>query len=137
MHKIEKSHKKTTTKRQRRPSKKLVADLESLAEALPANLLENHEHPQVNIIKHKTLKNRPGAMKRKEKLEQLERDRFMKNMAQMNMMAPSTVAATEPATDMSDTIPVGDEQNSTSGRWAALRNFINQTMDRQPAFNQK
>lgn len=135
MHKIEKSHKKTTTKR-RRPSKKLVADLESLAEALPANFLDNHEHPQVNIIKHKTLKNRPGAMKRKEKLEQLERDRFMKNMAQMNMMAPSTVV-TEPATNMSDTILAADEQNSTSGRWAALRNFINQTMDRQPAFNQK
>lgn len=125
--KVAKSQKKTL--KRRRPSKKLVANLDSLADALPdadeedASELAN----QVNIIKHKTLKHRPGAMKRKEKMEQIERDRFMKNMAQMTAMEQKTVKPQEEAQTAAPSGP-------TSNRWAALRSFISQTMEHQPAF---
>ncbi|KAJ9295995.1 hypothetical protein DTO271G3_5570 [Paecilomyces variotii] len=121
--KIEKTNSKPA--KRRRASKKLVANLDSLADALPdaEETEQNGGNSQVNIIKHKTLKTRPGAMKRKEKLEKMERDRFVKNMAQL--------AGVEAAAAKSDT---GAEQPSVSNRFAALRNFISQTMEQQPAF---
>ncbi|CRG91186.1 hypothetical protein PISL3812_08234 [Talaromyces islandicus] len=128
MAKVAKAHK--TTPKRRRPSKKLVATLDSLADALPDAEHQDHQPElagQAHIIKHKTLKNRPGAMKRKEKMEQLERDRFMKNMSQMNTVESNTAT---PQT----AIPNATESNSTTSRWAALRGFISQTMEHQPAF---
>lgn len=128
--KVVKSHKKTP--KRRRPSKKLVANLDSLADALPdaAEGDQSEMGDQAHIIRHKTLKHRPGAMKRKEKLEHLERDRFMKNMAQMAAMETTTV----PPTTGSE---VNIESNSNSNRWAALRGFISQTMEHQPAFRDR
>ncbi|KAH1272307.1 hypothetical protein KXW98_004895 [Aspergillus fumigatus] len=124
--KIEKSSQKTP--KRRRASKKLVANLESLADALPETETEkNDSSSQVNIIKQKTLQHKPGAMKRRQKLEKVERDRFAKNMAQM-------------ATIQTNVQPVAETQNeasSISNRWAALRNFISQTMEQQPAFKAK
>ncbi|RAL12052.1 FAM207/SLX9 family protein [Aspergillus homomorphus CBS 101889] len=121
--KIEKSSKKSN--KRRRASKKLVTNLDSLADALPEAEEElNASSNQVNIIKQKTLKHKPGAMKRREKLEKVERDRFAKNMAQLSSMeaaAPTIPNAT------SDT-------NAGPNRWAALRNFISHTMEQQPAF---
>lgn len=126
MAKVAKNHK--TTPKRRRPSKKLVATLDSLADALPDAEQDQPElAAQAHIIKHKTLKNRPGAMKRKEKMEQLERDRFMKNMSQMN-----TVESNAPTPQTAE--PNATESNSTTSRWAALRGFISQTMEHQPAF---
>lgn len=128
--KIEKAVQKP--KKRRRASKKLVTNLESLADALPETETgtERTQMPagsQVNIIKQKTLKHKPGTMKRREKLERLERDRFVRNMAQMTGMQPTAAAGTggDASTGQSDTGP---------NRWAALRNFISQTMEQQPAF---
>ncbi|PYI03814.1 hypothetical protein BO78DRAFT_190726 [Aspergillus sclerotiicarbonarius CBS 121057] len=118
---IEKSSQKS---KRRRASKKL-ATLDSLADALPdAEDEVNDPSKQVNIIKQKTLQHRPGAMKRREKLERVERDRFAKNMAQL-----SSMQATAPTNAESNT-----DAGSSSNRWAALRNFISQTMEQQPAF---
>lgn len=118
--KIEKNSAKSN--KRRRASKKLVANLESLADALPEAETDPNDSSQVNIIKQKTLKHRPGAMKRKEKLEKTERDRFAKNMAQMSNIQAAPAPSSEPAAD------------SVSNRWAALRGFISQTMEHQPAF---
>lgn len=130
VNKVAKSHKKTP--KRRRPSKKLVANLDSLADALPD--ADDETHPdlasQANIIKHKTLKHRPGAMKRKEKMEKLERDRFIKNMAQMTAIEQ----ATPQVQPQSESQATDTASSSTSNRWAALRGFISQTMDRQPVF---
>lgn len=116
--KIEKSSQKTP--KRRRASKKLSTNLESLADALPETETElNDPANQVNIIKQKTLRHKPGAMKRKQQVEKVERDRFAKNMAQL-----STVQTPESNAD----------QNPTSNRWAALRNFVSQTMEQQPVF---
>jgi hypothetical protein len=121
--KIEKSSQKAP--KRRRASKKLVANLESLADALPETETDmNDPSNQVNIIKQKTLEHKPGAMKRRQKLEKLERDRFAKNMAQMSSIQTNVQPVAEPQ----------NEASSTSNRWAALRSFISQTMEQQPAF---
>lgn len=126
--KIEKSSAKTH--KVRRPSKKLVASLESLAEALPETETEtNDADGQVNIIKHKTLPHKPGALKRKEKMEKLERDRFAKNMAQMAGVQSTAAADAQ--------VEANAAQDTTSNRWAALRSFISQTMEQQPVFKAK
>ncbi|KUL87597.1 hypothetical protein ZTR_05898 [Talaromyces verruculosus] len=130
VNKVAKSQKKTP--KRRRPSKKLVANLDSLADALPD---ADDETPsavanQANIIKHKTLKHRPGAMKRKEKMEKLERDRFIKNMAQMSAIERAAPKLQQQAENQT----TSTEPSSISNRWGVLRGFISQTMDHQPAF---
>ncbi|EFQ99586.1 hypothetical protein MGYG_02598 [Nannizzia gypsea CBS 118893] len=145
--KIEKSRKKTL--KRRRPSKKLIANLDSLASALPDagdgdEAVSTHiidGNTQVNVIRHKSLKHRPGAMKRKEKLDRMERDRFAKNMGQL--AAGITTTDTDAAMDVQPSVERGGDassttagggSNSTSARWAALRSFISQTMDQNPEF---
>ncbi|KAI9814816.1 MAG: hypothetical protein M1827_003082 [Pycnora praestabilis] len=120
--KIEKADNKAK-KRRRRPTKKLVATLESLADALPGND-EVGGGEQITgdaRIRQKSLKSRPGAMKRKEKLEMIERERFDKNMAQMAPTRATVGSTTGGVT-------------STSERWTALRAFISQTMEQKTEF---
>lgn len=120
--KIEKNSQKTP--KRRRASKKLVANLESLADALPEAAEENDAASQANVIKQKTLRHKPGALKRREKLEKQERDRFNKNLNEMSNL-------TAPAANSGDT---NTDSNPTGSRWSALRNFISQTMEQQPVF---
>ena len=112
---ISKVTKSTSRKpRRRRPNNKLITTLDALASALPDDdeVGGSDARDQVNIIKRKSMKSRPGALKRREKLDRGERDRFTKNMAQL-------------ATTTSQT---GD----TSDKWAALRGFISQTLEKRP-----
>ena len=115
--KIEKSTSKS--QKRRRPNKQLVTNLESLADAL-SGLEGAAGEGEVIVaggqakIQKKSLKSRPGAMKRKEKLEKLEKERFNANLAQM-----ATSAA--PSTD----------------RWAALKNHVQNTMEVKPEFANK
>ncbi|KAN0070322.1 Ribosome biogenesis protein SLX9 domain containing protein [Elaphomyces granulatus] len=126
MSRVEKSHKKTP--KRRRPSKKLVTNLHSLADALPASDEKERDGAgaQVNMIKRETMKHRPGATKRREKVERMERERFLKNLADMTEIETKGISndSTERAVD----------EGSASNRWVALRNFISQTMEQQPAF---
>jgi hypothetical protein len=119
--------------RRRRPNKKLVATLDSLVAALPdedtpgpGSTVGADAKDQVNIIRRKSMKSRPGAMKRREKIDLGERERFAKNMAQM---AASTIASNSEA-DMTGQ-PKGPAA-ATSHRWAALRGFIAQTLEQKP-----
>jgi hypothetical protein len=59
------------------------------------------------------LKSRPGALKRKEKLERMERERFNANLVQM-----STATAVQ-------------------DRWAALKNHVKTTVEQKPEFAAK
>ncbi|KIW17423.1 hypothetical protein PV08_04617 [Exophiala spinifera] len=127
----------TKAPRRRRPNKKLVATLDSLADALPTDDVETGtrgsvgERPedQVNIIKRKSMKSRPGAMKRREKLEQSERDRFAKNMAQL-----ATPRSTNELDKENTSVDAAQNTNvpPTNARWAALRGFISQTLETKP-----
>lgn len=133
MNKIEKS--RTKPLKRRRPSKKLSTNLDSLADALPDADGEEAgaaAKSQVNIIKHKSLKHKPGAMKRKEKLDKMERDRFARNMNQM--VAGLGGAGTVNADADADLDMGGSGGASGSSRWAALRGFISQTMEHNPEF---
>ncbi|CAL8579896.1 hypothetical protein XPA_005626 [Xanthoria parietina] len=124
---IEKS--KAQPKKRRRPSKKLVASLESLAAALPDAPPRNDQVTETGIarIKHRSLKSQPGAMKKKEKIIRMERDRFNRNMAQM-------AAVQSPASGQMDTnqsTATGADGQSRS-KWAVLRSHIQQTMEQRP-----
>lgn len=106
--------------KRRRPSKKLVTTLQSLANALPEAEEFRHQDDDPRI-QHKSIKTRPGAMKRRAKLEAMEKDRFQKNLVQM---------ASRQSTDLGDTDH--ERSTATSGRWMALRNFIGATMRTDP-----
>jgi hypothetical protein len=115
-----------------------VANLESLVDALPDNgdpatgATETgnrrsrgaalREQANVSIIQRKSMKSRPGALKRREKVDQGERERFAKNLAEMNgkRVDPGESSIT----------PADGQQ--AHNRWAALREFISQTMERKP-----
>lgn len=129
---IEKANQKSMKKR-RRPSKKLVATLESLADALPHIEEGGLEEAVVGQAKIRltSLKSKPGAMKRKEKVEKLERERFGKNMADMaGLVAMSDAAVTDGQQDGASTKP-------PVNRWAALRSFISATLEQNPEFAKK
>ncbi|KAL9074976.1 MAG: hypothetical protein Q9161_001906 [Pseudevernia consocians] len=141
------------TKR-RRPSKKLVTNLASLADALPRSTAEaaaddNDDEAWEGIasgddsggkIKHQSLKSKPGARKKKEKLAAMERERFARNLAEMaagSSSSSSSFSSSQNATaDGRMIIDGGREGDGTRGgsadRWAAIRGFIRQTMERRP-----
>ncbi|KIV95409.1 hypothetical protein PV10_03069 [Exophiala mesophila] len=115
--------------RRRRPNKKLVTTLDSLADALPDSgeqVPNSRAQDQVNIIQRKSMKSKPGAMKRREKLDKSERDRFAKNMAQL---AGSNGSDATHGGDLPTGTPTA---TSTTSRWAALRGFISQTLETRP-----
>ena len=76
-------------------------------------------------------------MKRKDKLDRLERERFGKNMAQMagSQLPPAAAAAASATSAGSAGAGAGASGTpASSGRWEALRSFISQTMDHNPEF---
>lgn len=64
-------------------------------------------------IQRKSLKSRPGAMKRKEKLEKMEKERFNQNLVQLAS---------------------GTQGGATQDRWAALKGHVQSTMEVKPEF---
>lgn len=125
--------------KRRRQKKQLVANLGALADALPEDdendravgtstnrgiALREQSDVNTNLITRRSMKSRPGAMKRRENIDKGERERFAKNLAQMNGKTAERVGE-------------GDKKKlegsqQTHGRWAALRGFIAQTMERRP-----
>lgn len=134
VNRIEKAHKKPL--KRRRPNKKLVTTLESLGDALD-DVLENggiEERAKEGKIRLKGLKSRPGAMKRKEKLERMERERFGRNLAQLT--SGTGTGKENPGMEIGG-IEGEVETSSTASRWAALRGFISQTMEQKEEFTKK
>ena len=120
--------------KRRRPFKKLVTGLQELEDALPdtSNDRNGADGNQTNVkIKHKSLKSRPGAGKKKEKLVAMEMERFKMNMA---LMAAGSMS-TDPNNDGEVKRRDGggnDNPGATASRWAAIRGFISQTMEKRP-----
>jgi hypothetical protein len=137
VNRIEKAHKKPL--KRRRPSKKLVTTMESLADALPdlqdLGGLGGGDAAAEGKIKQKSMRSRPGATKRKEKLEKMERERFGKNMAQLVAGRTQSVANTD-TNNMQTEGGEGTQAQSTAtgSRWAALRGFISQTLEQKGEF---
>ncbi|KAL8780913.1 MAG: hypothetical protein Q9213_006253 [Squamulea squamosa] len=118
---IEKS--KLQPKKRRRPSKKLVADLESLVAALPdAPPMDEHvTETGIARMRQRSLKSKPGAMKKKEKIISMEKARFNRNMAQMAVVQSCAVGEA----DASPGNAAGTDGQSRT-KWAALRTYIQQ-----------
>ncbi|MCJ1322730.1 hypothetical protein MMC15_008080 [Xylographa vitiligo] len=128
---IEKAN--TQVKKRRRPSKKLIVNLESLADALPE---ASDTGPGEVVVgdartRHRSLKSKPGALKKKDKLEKLEMARFSKNMAQLvHVTGNGSRDGPRAGAPSADAPEVNDRATGGSQRWAALRAFIQSTMDR-------
>jgi len=109
----------------------LITNLESLGDVLGELESGLEAKKESGKFTEKSLKSRPGALKRKEKLERMERERFGKNMAQLVAGTQMESAAT------TDALVGGEQQPSvhpTASRWAALRGFISQTMEQKEEF---
>ncbi|KAK0730952.1 ribosome biogenesis protein SLX9-domain-containing protein, partial [Lasiosphaeris hirsuta] len=149
----------SSTVKRRRPSKKLVATLESLGDVLDDISTEmkeqgvmGHEQALQGKVRHKSLRSRPGALKRKERVVKGEMERFGRSLAQLTAVpeaAPATPATAAPAAPGVVVVPTKTagsiesatqaggqvaQTSATSSRWAALRGFISATMEQNPAF---
>ncbi|OHW90589.1 hypothetical protein CSPAE12_10853 [Colletotrichum incanum] len=137
--KVEKANKKPL--KRRRPNKKLVTTMESLADALPDldESTQTLEQLREGKVRHKSLKSRPGALKRKEKVVRGEMQRFGASMAALASV-PAATSTAAPAGAMAVEKPAAAETeeatpNATANRWAALRKHISSTMEQNPAFS--
>jgi hypothetical protein len=106
----------TKSQKRRRPNKKLVTNLESLADAL-SGLEDAKSKGEIELgqakIQRKSLKPRQGVMKRKAKLEKVEKERFNQNLVQL---AKST------------------QGGGLQDRWAALKSHVQSTVEVKPEF---
>jgi len=110
------------------------------------------EQARQGKVRHKSLKSRPGALKRKERLVKGEMERFGRNLAQLANISTAASVGTTAAQGKMDTEENGRTEKGqqggeagtqgqaatqppgTSSRWAALRGFISATMEQNPAF---
>ena len=79
-----------------------------------------------------SLKHRPGAMKRKRAMEGREMERFGKNLAQLVGSGEAQAAG---GASTANTSGDGAAGASQADRWAALRQFIGGSMEKDKAFN--
>lgn len=134
---IEKANRKPL--KRRRPGKKLVTNLDSLAAALP-DLLEGGETEEglrqmrEGKVRHKSLKSRPGALKKKERVVKGEVQRFGANLAKLSAVQEKEMDVVDKSAEATQTAVPAPAQVSTANRWAALRGFISATMEQNPAF---
>ncbi|KAI3559256.1 hypothetical protein CABS03_07575 [Colletotrichum abscissum] len=127
------------TLKRRRPNKKLVATMESLADALPEleEGAQTLDQLREGKVRHKSLKSRPGALKRKEKVVKAEVARFGASMAALASV-PAAVNAGGAGAGAMAVEEAGSHEtttSATSSRWAALRKHISSTMEQNPAFS--
>lgn len=96
--------------------------------------------------RHKSLRSKKGALKRKEVLVKGEVERFGVSLARLSAVVERPVEGVpkgengggegmvvEGTEDQAQVPP----QMSTANRWAALRGFISATMEQNPAFVEK
>ncbi|KAI1394772.1 ribosome biogenesis protein SLX9-domain-containing protein [Hypoxylon fuscum] len=145
---IEKANKKPL--KRRRTSKKLIANLDSLADALPDLLADGETEEGLRQlregkIRHKSLKSQKGALKKKEKIVKGEVERFGFSLARLNTIAEQKIDVDRNTASGDEAIATQHQAQtrtqasapaptSTTNRWAALRGFISATMEQNPAF---
>lgn len=140
----------------RHDRKKLQTNLESLADALPELTSEEVTGGQTEKdgrVRHRSLKSKPGALRKKERVVRGEMERFGMSLAQLstvqerannNKIQPTYAAAANSSTiGVAETTIEGVVETSqptrsaAANRFAALRGFIAATMEQNPAFAYK
>lgn len=87
-------------------------------------------------IKHKSLKSRPGAGKKKERLVAREMERFAKNIAIMGAGSKEKngvdgVQKEQGTAAVTEGVDESTSKGSSSERWAAIRRFIRENMEQR------
>ncbi|OTB06703.1 hypothetical protein M426DRAFT_318763 [Hypoxylon sp. CI-4A] len=157
---IEKAN--TKPAKRRRPGKKLVTNLDSLADALPDLLADDETEEGLRQmregrIRHRSIASRPGALKRRERIVKGEVERFGISLARLSAVREKSLdvdvdvdvdgvgggggggdgVGLEDQMQTQTQIPAetpAPTPTSTANRWAALRGFISSTMEQNPAF---
>ncbi|KAM0432955.1 hypothetical protein ACHAPT_004660 [Fusarium lateritium] len=138
---IASSSSRVSKTKRRRPSKKLAASLDSLADALPE--LDEDAVGQQGKVKHKSLRSKRGALKKKEMVVKGEMERFGVSMARLTGTTQENAvpAGVQRDDDEDDDQGMDGKANAaetkpapTANRWAALRGYISATMEQNPAF---
>lgn len=122
--------------------------MDSLADALPdltADELAAGKAELGGRVRHRSIKSRPGALKKKERVVRGEVERFGVSLAQLagvrEDVAPAQAdAATAAVVGDGDAEMEGVQQpqkSASANRFAALRGFISATMEQNPAFAQR
>jgi hypothetical protein len=86
---------------------------------------------QVNVIKRKSVKSKPGALKRKQNMDNEERRRWGRNVAQLSGGANAVGVNASPGAAGGEEGARAVSSDSTRKRWATLRGFIGQTLERR------
>lgn len=116
--------------------------MEGLADALPdvEELVKKQEMGK-GKVEMKSLSHGKGFMKRRGRVEKVERERFGRNLAQI-MAVPTAGNATKAAavpvqSAEGAAAPAAAPVSSTAGRFAAIRNWVNQNVQKHEAFEKK
>ncbi|CAD6504938.1 BgTH12-00437, partial [Blumeria graminis f. sp. triticale] len=135
---------KSTTKpfKRRRPNKKLITTMNNLIDALPdIEALVQGPNNVNTSLKHKSLKSRPGVMKKKDKLEKVEMARFGQNMAHIMGIEQSEMISNVPTTSSkmeAESLPDVEfnthKSTKIAKRFAALRAWAITNMEKHPSF---
>ena len=83
-------------------------------------------------IQMRSLQHRPGAMKRKRRMEGVEMERFGRNLAQLS--ANTKALEREVQGQAAEDAGGGGAAATSQEKWAALRAFIGSTMERDDGF---
>ncbi len=116
-------------------SQKLSTTMDSLADALPE--LEDGEGGLEALqgkIRHKSLRSKKGALKRKEQVVKGEMERFGVSMAQLAKTSQTKTPTQAAPSKTADEPSANASTAGVSNRWAALRGYISSTMEQNPAF---
>ncbi|KAI6785460.1 uncharacterized protein J7T54_007102 [Emericellopsis cladophorae] len=117
-------------RRHKRPGNKLTA-LDGLEDALP----DVSDAPEMGKVRARSLKSRPGALKRKERMMKGEMERFGMNMANLANLADQAPSKTQESMEGQEV--KSKEDQGRASRWAALRGYVSSTMEQNPAFADK
>ncbi|CAP60315.1 uncharacterized protein PODANS_1_6160 [Podospora anserina S mat+] len=144
-----KNHKKRQAKKAKTQLKTTLDSLGDVLDDLEHEMEDegamDNEQALQGKVRHKSIKSRPGALKRKERVVKGEMSRFGHNLAQLATVTSASSTATinqntakkqaeEQSKMETEGTAITAQEAATSNRWAALRGFISSTMEQNPAF---
>lgn len=134
------SRKNAKRREKKRLAEKVLGKMDSLADALPdltAEEVQTGAEEKEGKLRHKSLKSKPGALKKKERVVRGEMERFGVSLAQLASVkedtAPATTATSGDVKMEGAEVEV-QQKSAAANRFAALRGFISATMMQNPAF---